>query len=470
MVLGGGLPPGSLVVVAGAPGTGKTVLAQRICFTNATDERPAIYYTTLSEPHSKMIPHLEPFSFFDREALGGRVQFQHLSGIAPNASVNAVADEIVRKAFQDRPSLVVVDSAKALHEAAGSESYRSVVYDLASRVAHTEAVVILVSEYTSAEFGNAIDFAVADVIIALANEPLGVFDERWLRVLKVRGSDYLAGRHPFRITGDGVTVYPRLEATHRAGARPGTARLSTGVAGLDDMTGGGYPEGNVTLVSGPSGAGKTVACLHFVNDGVVRGERCLILSFQESRQQLVAKSSAFGWDLEAGISNGTVHILDLQPVEVGLDAVAAAVRQIFETFQPQRAIIEGLADLQHAARGSDRLPDFMWAFLGLFRAVGTTTILTSETTEFFGPTFELARGLSFMVDNAILFRYTELESEVRRALGVVKMRESDHVKSLVEFDIGKHGIEVKGKFAGVAGVLTGTLVRTEERFREFFGR
>lgn len=470
MILGGGILSGSLVLLAGAPGTGKTVLAQQICFTNATPERPAIFYTTLSEPHSKLIRHLDAFSFFDGNALGGRVQFQHLAGIAQVDSLEAISDEIVRKAFAASPSVVVVDSAKALHEASGSEHYRRVVYEMASRVAHTDAVLILVGEYAPEEIGRAVDFAVADVIIALANEPAGVFDERWLRVLKVRGSDYLAGRHPYRVTSEGITVHPRLESTPAAAAEHLSGRLSTGVPGLDQMAGGGFPRGGVTLISGPSGAGKTVACLHFVADGIARGERSLVLSFQESRAQLAAKAASFGWDLEAGISSDTVRILEMHPVELGLDALAAEVRAALTTFGPQRAVVEGLGDLSHAARESDRFPDFMWSFLRLFRAAGATTILTSETTEFFGPTFDLARGLSFMVDNAILLRYTELESEIRRALSVVKMRESDHVKSLVEFEIGPHGIQVKSKFAGVTGVLSGTPVHTEEKFREFFGR
>lgn len=470
-ILGGGLPAGSLVILAGAPGTGKTILAQQACFANATPEHPAIYYTTQSEPHSKLIRHLDSFRFFDRESLGTRVEFQHLALLSGRGSqIEAVAHEVVRKAFEAQPCVVVIDSSRALHQVVPEGELRQVVYDMASRVGHTDAVLVLVGEYGDEDVERAPEFAVADVIIWLANEGEAEFDRRWLRVLKVRGSDYLAGRHPFRIAEEGVAVLPRLEAAPPPSAVVGEGRLSTGIEALDDMTRGGLPARSVTLVAGPSGSGKTVLSLQFLVSGLARGESGIFLSLQESAEQLVSKARAFGWDLEPPLASGLFRILHVQPVEMGLDALASAVRSALGAAPATRVVVEGMAELEHAARGSGRLPDYMWSFLGMLRAAGATTVITSETTAFFGPSFELARGLSFIMDNAILLRYTELESEIRRALAVVKMRDSDHVKSLVEFEIGGRGVEIKQKFAGVAGVLTGVPVRTEERFREFFGR
>ena len=86
LILGGGVPSGSLVVLAGGPGTGKTILAQQISFAKATPERKGIYYTTMSEPHDKLVRHLEPFDFFDSGALGDRVEFVHLGDLVPGAA------------------------------------------------------------------------------------------------------------------------------------------------------------------------------------------------------------------------------------------------------------------------------------------------------------------------------------------------------------------------------------------------
>lgn len=467
LILGGGFPTGSLVVIAGAPGTGKTILAQQICFANP---RPAVYYTTLSEPHSKLVSHLEQFSFFRREAIGGQVRFHHLTSLASSTGELSaeVAAEVAREAFESRPGVIVIDSSKALHEAEGP-GFRRSIYDLASRVAHTDTLLVLVGEYEETDLQTAPEFAVADAILLLANEASGLTDRRWLRVAKLRGSGYLGGRHALRIGPDGVALYPRPESNPVPPPPPDGGRLSTGIAGLDAMTGGGIPAATSTIVAGPSGAGKTVIALQFLVEGLNRGQPCLYASFQESDRQLVEKGRHFGWDLDHAIKSGLLAIVHAQPVELGLDIVAAEIHQAAANIGARRVVIDSIAELSHAADGP-RFPDYLWSLVGALRTNGASVVLTSETEAFFGPAFELARGLSFVADNVVLLRYAELESEIRRALVVVKMRDSDHVKSLVEFEITNKGPLVKGKFSGLAGVLSGSPVPAEQKFREFFGR
>ncbi|MEK6252996.1 MAG: ATPase domain-containing protein, partial [Actinomycetota bacterium] len=162
LVLGGGLEPGSLVVLAGAPGTGKTVLAQQICFASATPERRAIYYTTLSEPHSKLIRHLEPFSFFAPDALESSVEFIHLGDLLlqeNGGGLGTVVSEVVNKCFETNPAVVVIDTAKALQVFADDRSLRAAYYELASRVAHTETVLVLVGEYAPEDIEHSVEFA-----------------------------------------------------------------------------------------------------------------------------------------------------------------------------------------------------------------------------------------------------------------------------------------------------------------------
>lgn len=472
-ILEGGFAPGALVVIAGAPGTGKTIMAQQFSFSCATTEHKAIYYSTLSEPHAKLIRHLENFEFFDESALGSTVEFVHVdvASAQGDGKVEEAFGEIVRNCFAVQPTAVVIDSAKALHDSVGELPLREKIYELASRVAHTDAVLVFVGEYTEEELGTEPEFAVADTILYLANSPKGARDQRSLRVVKNRGSGYVSGRHVFRIGDGGIEVFRRFESSFPERHEFSPGRVTSGSPVLDAMIGGGFPIGSATLLGGPSGAGKTVLGLQFVVAGVNAGQRCLYVTFQESDRQLRAKAKAFGWDLDPIIEQGRLRVLYMEPVALGLDVMGARLRGVVEEGEEfGKVVLDSLAEIEGASAGTERFPDFLWSLVETFRRRGITSLLTNETRAFFGPTFELAGGLSYIFDNVILLRYAEMESEIRRALAIVKMRDSEHVKSLVEFEVGGKGLVIKGKFSGLRGILTGSPVMAEEKFREFFGR
>src|ERR1700682_6020016 len=260
LILGGGLEAGSLVLLAGAPGTGKTILAQQICFANATPEHKALYYTTLSEPHTKLVRHLEPFHFFKPDALGKSVDFIHLGELvaeAGEAGLEPVLTEVVQKCFETRPAVVVIDSDKALRDFAGEHELRTALYDRASRVAHTDALLLLVGEYTSGEIEGGVEFSLADGIVTLAYEPHEPVDRRWLRVVKLRGGDHLVGKHSFRIGQAGFEVFPRLETLAPDGVVDADGAVASGVPRLDELMGGGIRAGQATVVLRPAGAGQS---------------------------------------------------------------------------------------------------------------------------------------------------------------------------------------------------------------------
>ena len=470
LVLGGGLPNGALIFIAGGSGTGKTILAQQICFANGTRERKALYYTMVSEPHAKLVRHLAQFEFFDPQSLGERVEFIHLPGLLDadasegtaeerGAAVAMLTNEVVRASAAHERSVIVIDGIKALRDFAEGHGFgfRGVAYDLASKIFHTNALLVFVGEYTSEEVAYAPEFAVADGIVYLANEPCGRFDQRWLRVLKMRGADYLMGKHSLRIGPVGIDVFPRFEALAGRGGKRTGERVSLGVAGIDEMVGGGLPAGTATLVAGPSGAGKTVLGLQFIAEGIRRGERALYLTFQQSDVQLIGRGDIFGWAFSDAVTSGLLQIRHLEPVEISLDAVGAELRRAAaDEAHVHRVVVDSLAELEPAARGTGRFPDYLAALTQMFASVGATTLLTSETTAFFGPSFELSHGLAFVADNVILFRYAEVESEVRRALAVIKVREGEHIRDIVEVEIGANGLTVKGKFSGLTGILGGS--------------
>src|ERR1700738_385675 len=342
LILGGGLEPGSLVIVAGAPGTGKTILAQQICFAKATPERKALYYPTLSEPHSKLVRHLEPFEFFKPAALGRSVEFIHLGELVEEGGqegLEPVVSELGRNCFETRPAVVVIDSAKALRDFVSEKELRTALYDLASRVAHTDAILLLVGDYTPREIEGGGEFSLAD--------------GRWVRVVKLRGGDPLVGKHSFRIRQTGFEVFPRLETLAPNGAAEPDGRVASGIPQLDELMGGGMSIGQATVVLGPSGAGKTILGLRFIAEGLEAGERCLLVSFQETGEQLVKKAASFGWDMADAWKSGQLAIHYVPVGELDLDTIAAAVRRELAKGLLRRVVIDSLAELVFAAGEAD---------------------------------------------------------------------------------------------------------------------
>ena len=466
LVLDGGLLPGSLVVMAGGPGTGKTILSQQICFALATPKHKAVYYTTLVEPHTKLVAHLESFDFFDRSALEERVEFIHLGDILlidrgpDDDPLGPLITEIVRVCFDERPAVIVIDSAKALRDFLDEAALRKVIYDLSGKVAHSATVVLFLGEYSPEELGSSPEFSLADGIVELAYEPREPADRRWLRVRKLRGAAPLGGKHSLTIGTPGITVYPRLEAIPMPAAaqEPVGARIASGIPKLDELMGGGIHAGEATAIVGPSGTGKTGVSLHFVKQGLDQGERCLYLSFQESESQLVEKAASFGWDLAAPIETGQLMIHHVPGEELDLDRVAAAMRAELAGGDVRRVAVDSLGELVFAARELERLPAFARALAGFIRGGGASALVTSDTPTTSTVVDPLA-GLSFLFHNIVLLRYVEIESETRRAVSIFKMRGSNHDKGVWQCEVGAAGLEIGEQLTGVAGALGWSALR-----------
>ena len=329
LVLNDGLEPGAMVVVAGAPGTGKTILAQQMCFANGTAERKCVYYTTVSEPHTKLVRHLDQFTFFDPQALGTRVEYIHLGGFlqpARQQGLEPLTSEIVRKTLDEEPAIVVVDSAKMLRDFADERELRAALYDLTGRISQTDTVLLLVGEYAPEELGSGIEFSLADGIIQLEYESREPVDRRWLRIAKMRGGSFRAGKHTFQIGSGGVQVFPRIETLIPQVVTAGSwHRVSSGIPGLDELMGGGAKQGDATLLTGPSGVGKTIFGLRWLTQGMEREKRCLFVTFQDTADQLLGAAASFGWDLRSAGAAQKVSIFYVPMGDLDLDVLATAV-------------------------------------------------------------------------------------------------------------------------------------------------
>ena len=459
-VLGGGIVAGAAVVLAGDAGTGKTTLAQQICFANATAEHPVIYYTALSEPHPKLVAHLEQFDFFEPDKIGSQVEFIYLGELITrgNGDMEPVIAEVMRKALEAEPVIVAIDNTATLRDYADERELRRAFYDLSGQLAYAGVTLLLVGDYPVEDTQVGAEFALADTIVHLAYEAHDPVDRRWLRAVKVRHAKHLTGKHALTIDTTGCTVFPRMEALNFGEAAEVTERIDSGIPGLDAVMGGGIGQYETCAVLGPSGVGKTILSLQFAYEGLNLKEKCLYVTFQDTPQQLFKTATAFGFDLRPFERDGQLIIHHVPSDQLDLDILAARLSQSLATGGIGRVVIDSLGEMVLAARESERFPAYARSLIGLIRHAGANLLVTSETT-MIGPTLRPAEESMFLFHNVIMMRYVELSDSVGRALNIVKMRNSDHSRQLHQLRIGEHGMVIEHPLPGVAGVLGWSALR-----------
>jgi circadian clock protein KaiC len=297
-----------------------------------------------------------------------------------------------------------------------------------------------------------------DGIVELTDVRYQSRTERALFVNKLRGSDYLPGRHPFRITPDGLVVYPRIEAAYRVTSQPDrvrTARIASGVAGLDAMIGGGLAEASVTALVGPSGVGKTTMGLQFLAQSTAE-QPGLLFSFYETPPRVLWKAEALGIALGPAVDRGDVEIIWQPQSENIQDALAHRLLDAIAQRKVRRFVLDGLGGLLEASVEPERISRFMAVLTNELRARGVTTIYTLETRDVIGSGIEMpVTGMSSLLENLIAMRYVEYHARAQRLLSVLKTRDSAFDATLRRFTIGAGGILLEGGFGHAEQILSG---------------
>jgi circadian clock protein KaiC len=458
-VLGGGVPELSFNLIAGAPGTGKTTLAQQILFANGSPERPGLFFTVLGEPALKMLRYQQQFRFFDPARVGVDLQFLNLSDEVLNKDLGGVLERITAEVERRNPSVVVVDSFRSVVQVGRSVAdveMQHFVQRLALQLTSWEVTSFLIGEFADDESRNPV-FTVADGIIWLMNEVERNSTVRKLRVTKVRGQGALPGLHTVRISDVGVEVYPRLSEPPVRRRQERSTRLLTGIPKLDQMLGGGVPDGDSLLVTGPTGSGKSILAGQFIAEGGRVGESGVIAVFEEHPDQYLRRARKLGFPLEQLIEQGRLEMLYLRPLDLSVEETLQDILQRVERLGATRVVIDSLSGFEVALAPSFR-QDFREAFYRLIQALsalGVTVLWTVEVVESSDYLRFSPYNISFLTDDIIAMRYIELDGALRRVLAVVKMRSSDHITDLCEYRVTARGLEIGEALRDYKGIITG---------------
>jgi circadian clock protein KaiC len=296
---------------------------------------------------------------------------------------------------------------------------------------------------------HGIEEYVSDCVIVLDHRVREEISTRRLRVVKYRGSAHGTNEYPFFISARGFVVLPITSITLDYGAPE--ERISTGIARLDHMLGGGIFRGSTVLVSGTAGTGKTSLGAHMANAACGRGERVLWVLFEESPAQVLRNMRSIGLDLRPWTDAGLLHIWPARPATLGLETHLALLVQLLDEVTPTVTVLDGIASFGDGVAAGE-VTSMLARKMDMLKARGITTLATALGNGDAASTL----SVSSMVDTWLLLRNVESNGERNRLLFVLKSRGTAHSNQVREFVLTDHGAELVDVYVGAAGMLTGS--------------
>jgi circadian clock protein KaiC len=468
-VLPGGFIPNRLYMVDGDPGAGKTTLALQFLLEGvAAGER--CLYVTLSETEEELTAGARSHGWSldgvkiveliaDVSELDGESDLTMLN--PSEVELTETTAKVLRAVDSFKPSRMVFDSLSEMRLLAQSSlRYRRQILIIKQFFVGRQCTVLLLDDRT-AEGPDLQLHSIAHGVIALNfNAPAYGKVRRELQVLKFRSSDFASGLHDFIIREGGLVVFPRLVASaHVASFEP--TLLSSGVAALDELLGGGVERGTSTLLTGPPGSGKSTLAVQYAAAATARGDHAAVFMFDETRNALLMRCAGLGLQVREGTAPGEMLLRQIDPVEISPGEFAAAVRHSVEHHDARLVVIDSLNGYLNAMPPTNYLTSQLHELLSYLNHRGVTTFLVVAQRGMIVTNISSPIDASYLADSVIILRYFEHGGSVKKAISVMKKRTGAHEESIREMWFDGEGIHLSEPLLGLRGVLTGVPTETE---------
>ncbi|WGI17723.1 ATPase domain-containing protein [Methanonatronarchaeum sp. AMET-Sl] len=464
-----GIPEGHIVLLTGKSGTGKTVLAMQLLFERWREYGDPGLYMAVTEPFTKAIQNIESMDFFDKETLKQGVNFTDIRSMIEligldkekeidKNDIEEFLDSIKTVVSDTKSKNIVIDSITAIGYLIDDvELLRYFIFRLGVIMGQENVTVFLTSESKdgSTPFGTE-DF-ISDGILELDYEYGEQSVIRKLRVAKMRGVDFQSNSAYFDISSKGLTVYPKTPLNRIFSETSYENRVKTGVPKLDEMVGGGYPEGHIILLTGNTGTGKTTIGMQFIQQGIKENENCLFINLEEPLEQVNKTAESHGWKFNKHAEEGKLIYISPELIDTYPDKFINQVLSKIDQNNINRVFFDSVSALPSSGLSEDELRQLLLQLNSGFKERGVTAILThlssgmfsSDSEKIFGSTRASDLRLSSLSDGIIVLRYFERESKVAKAINVLKMRGSDHDKGIYRIMVTDEGIEIGEILEGV---------------------
>lgn len=459
-ILHGGLVPERSYLVRGPPGTGKTILG--VHFLLAGLERGETpLFVALEESEADVEQNaaslgfdLEDVAFLDLSPDAEVFTEDRSYDILAASNVEQVpfVEAVTSTVEEVAPDRVFVDPITQLrHLTPDEHQFRKQAIGFMEYLTDGGATVLFTSQDTSRTSDEDLQF-LSDGIVDIGYSEMG----HTVDVPKFRGSATLDGVHAMEISDGGITVYPELRPQEH-GREFVAEPISSGIPSFDRLLNGGIERGTVTVLSGPTGVGKTTLGTHFMQEAADRGERSVIYLFEESDATFRERSEAVGVPVTAMEERGTLRVEEMEPLNLSPQQFAREVRREVDEADAEIVMIDGISGYNVSIQGgASDLRRKLHALCRYLTNVGVTVVLVDETSDLLGSFSATDSGTSYLADNIIFLRHVELDGELRKVAGVLKKRTSDFERTLRTFDITEDGIVVGDPLTGLRGVLSGT--------------
>ncbi len=458
----GGLPQGRSVLVSGPAGSGKTIFGLEFLLNGVTKYDEPGVFVTFEERKTDIFNEVACFGW-DFEAMenDGKIAFVDASSIAENQvevgdyDFGALLARIRHAIDKVGAKRVVIDSVSALFlRYKDNAIVRREMFKMIDMLRKADVTSVITAERVRDDDAHSrfgVEDFVADGVVFLYNSIVGRDRERQIEIVKLRGARHQTGRHHFLIGDNGLVIFPvekeRLTETVYK------ERISSGVAGVDVMTGGGLFRGSTTLLLGSSGTGRTVLGLHFLQDGAKNGEKCLFISFEEGRPQVFNSAKSLGWDFEGHEKSGLLKVVAWNPESKPIEFFLKEIRSIVSEWDPQRVVIDSVTPLVGHV-DEQRFRRFISSLNAHLKTAGVTTVINYTTGASLQSVIAAESDLAVLADNIIVMRFGEAELGKEREIIVAKTRASAHDENAKKYYIDGKGItvlDVEGEVSDVFG-------------------